>query len=131
MMKVGAKAGDRSMQLNLGYFYDTGRGVRRDRERAMYWYRRAYRRGDASAANNIGTIYRDEKRWVLALRWFGRAVDLGDPEANLAIAKILMSQGEPRTRVRGHLKKVLVGWKRERVCENSFEEATALLKQLS
>jgi TPR repeat protein len=45
--------------LNLGYFYDRGLGVRRSEAKALYWYRRAYRRGDASGANNIGTIYRE------------------------------------------------------------------------
>jgi hypothetical protein len=34
----------------------------------MEWYRQAVRSGDAAAANNIGTIYRDEGWLRLAIR---------------------------------------------------------------
>jgi len=44
---AGAKAGDISCQLNLGNYYDDAKGIRRNRKAALYWYRRAYRRGDA------------------------------------------------------------------------------------
>jgi TPR repeat protein len=33
--------------------YDRGYGVRADSGAALYWYRRAYRHGSDSAANNI------------------------------------------------------------------------------
>src|SRR3954447_7703479 len=88
LLKLAVEKGDRSAQLNLGYFYDLGIGVRRNRELALRWYTRAYRRGDSGAANNIGTIYRDEKHTAKALKWFDRAVKLGDDDANLEIAKI-------------------------------------------
>jgi TPR repeat protein len=84
---AGARAGDRSCQVNLGNFYDGGMGVRRNRSAAMYWYKRAYRRGDSSAANNIGVMWRNEKKYSRALEWFRKAVKLGDDEANLEIAK--------------------------------------------
>ena len=54
----------------------------------MYWYRRAVRQGQAAAANNIGTIYRDEGRLRLAIRWFAKAADLGDGDALLEMAKL-------------------------------------------
>ncbi len=126
--KVGAEAGDRSMQLNLGYLYDIGRGVRKNRERAMYWYKRAYLKGDDSAANNIGTIYRDEKRWRLALRWFRRAVSMGNDDANYEIAKVLLAIGEPSSQARPYLRRVL---RSDRACELSQEQAAELLKQLT
>lgn len=56
LFMLGAKLGDRSCQLNVGYRYDCGIGVHRNKKAAILWYMRAYRRGDASAANNIGTI---------------------------------------------------------------------------
>src|SRR5712692_4784933 len=82
-----AKGGDQAAKLNVGYFYDRGLGVGRDLTAALYWYKRAYRSGDASAANNIGTIWRDKRNDKRALAWFQCAVRLGDHAANLEIAK--------------------------------------------
>jgi len=83
---VAANASDKASQLNVGYFYDNGVGTKRNREEALRWYKRAYRRGDASAANNIGTIWRDEQKPKRALSWFQPAVKLGDDGSNLEIA---------------------------------------------
>ena len=58
---AAAKAGDVNAQSRVGYCYDVGQGVRSDRAAALYWYLRAYRRGDAVAAHNIGTIWRDRR----------------------------------------------------------------------
>src|SRR5487761_369194 len=40
-------------------FYDHGMGVKSNEHAALYWYRRAARDGDRSAANNIGCIWRN------------------------------------------------------------------------
>lgn len=34
---AAAKAGDEGAQINLGYFYDVGIGVKRNRGAALYW----------------------------------------------------------------------------------------------
>jgi len=70
-------------QTTVGYFFDVGIGTRKNSSRALYWYRRAFVQGSASAANNVGTIYRDRGRRRLALHWFRRAVELGDEDASL------------------------------------------------
>ena len=94
---AAAKAGDTGGQLNVGNFYDTGTGVRRNRVAALYWYKRAYRRGLSSAASNIGIMWRNEKKPKRALEWFQKTVRLGDDEANLEIAKhYLHSKRNPR-----------------------------------
>lgn len=123
---AAAKAGDLGSQVNVGYCYNTGSGVRRDPVEALYWYRRAYRRGDASAANNIGIIWRDEGRWQRALRWFRRAVDLGDEDANLEIAKYYIRIVHHDARALPYLKRVC---KSDWVSEASAEEARRLLKK--
>lgn len=83
---AGAKLGEKGCQLNVGNYYDDAKGVRRNRKAALYWYKRAYRRGYASAASNIGIVWRNEKDPKRALDWFKKAVRLGDDEANLEIA---------------------------------------------
>src|SRR5277367_3989594 len=42
---AAAKAGDVGAQLVLGNFYSDGTGIRRNRKQALYWYKRAYRKG--------------------------------------------------------------------------------------
>jgi TPR repeat protein len=123
---AAAKAGDTSCQLNVGNFYDAGTGVRRNRLAALYWYKRAYRRGDSCAANNIGVMWRNDKKPKRALEWFQKAVRLGDEEANLEIAKYYL-RNEPNTlKAIRHLEKVCQS---DCVTEAGKEEATRLLKQ--
>jgi uncharacterized protein len=90
LMRSAVQLGDSSAMLSLGYLYDCGIGIRKNRDLAMHWYKKAYRRGDSSAANNIGTIYRDEQKYRLALAWFEKAIALGDADANLEIAKLYL-----------------------------------------
>jgi TPR repeat protein len=115
---AAAKAGDLGSQLNLGYCYDTGKGVRQNVIKALYWYRRAYLRGYSSAATNIGTIWRDRQKPERALYWFRRAVQMGDEGANLAIGK------DHREAVR-YLELVC---RSEQESEATIEEAQRLLK---
>ena len=123
---AAAKAGDRSCQLNLGNCYDAGAGVRRNRAAALYWYKRAYRRGYSSAAHNIGILWRNEKNLRRALQWFRKAVRLGDDESRIEIAKHYLRNKRNPGKAIPHLEKVRQSnW----VTEAGVEEATKLLKQ--
>jgi TPR repeat protein len=76
-----AERGDDGAQLAIGnYLYD-GFGVEKDIKRALYWYRRAFRRGLVCAAANIALVYRDSGNRRLAYRWFLRCANLGDGDA--------------------------------------------------
>ncbi len=97
LMLAAAKLGDAGAQTNVGNYYADGEGVAQNRSSALYWYRRAYKRGDYCAANNIGVLWRNEKNLPRALSWFLRAVKLGDDEANLEIGKhYLHNENNPR-----------------------------------
>ncbi|HEV1993457.1 MAG TPA: tetratricopeptide repeat protein [Candidatus Acidoferrum sp.] len=121
-----AKAGDLGCQLNVGNYYCGGKGIRRNLSRGLYWYKRAYRRGEASAASNIGMTWRNEGKPKKALSWFRRAVKIGDDEANLEIAKYYIeNENNPRKAI-PHLEKVCrSNW----VTKAGAEEAAKLLKQ--
>lgn len=123
---AGAKAGDISCQLNLGNYYDDAKGIRRNRKAALYWYRRAYRRGDALAANNIGIMLRNEGKPERALSWFKRAVKKGEDEANLEIAKYYMEKEDDRLALH-YLKRVVES---NCVTEAGAEEAAVLIRQV-
>lgn len=125
---LAAKKGDKASQLNVGYFYDQGIGVRRNRTAALHWYERAYRSGDASAANNIGTIWNENGNTKRALAWFRRAINLGNDESNIEVAKLYMQS-------KGNAKKAIPYLRR--VCESNSVSQTAsetakqLLKKLT
>jgi TPR repeat protein len=123
---AGAKAGDGGCQINVGNFFDDGKGVRRNRSKALYWYLRAYRRGVSSAAHNIGIVWRKEGKQRRALSWFQKAVRLGDAESNLEIAKHYLISGVNPEKAIPFLRKVC---KSKWVSEAGIEEATDLLKQ--
>ena len=125
----GAKLGDSGSQLNLGTFYADGIGVKPSRDLALYWYRRAYRRGERCAASNIGALFRDEQNLRQALKWYERAVMLGDSDANLEIAKILLQRGES-DKAAAFLVATLNA-KTDDVTEASRDEAGRLLKQIA
>ena len=122
-----AERGDGGAQLNVGYFFDEGIGVRQNKVKALYWYRRSYMRGHASGANNIATIYRDRGDLKRAVDWFARALKLGEDGAALAIAKIYLAQGTHAARAKSYLKRVATA---VRVTESVQEEATELLRNV-
>lgn len=124
---VAAKAGHVGSQLNVGYCYDVGDGTRRNRSAALHWYKRAYRHGHASAAHNMGTIWRDERKWRLALWWFRRAVKLGSDDSSLEIAKYYLSNELGASKAIPHLRRVAES---NSVTEANAEEAKQLLKRV-
>jgi TPR repeat protein len=125
LMLAAAKLGDRGAQINVGNYYDDGKGVRRSRSAALYWYKRAYRRGDSSAAHNIGVLWRNEGKLRRALSWFFRAVKLGDDESNLDIGKhFVQNEKNPRKAIPYFERVTPEKW----VSEAAVEEAAQLLR---
>lgn len=125
--RASAEAGEENAFLNVGCCYDTGKGTHPNRSLALHWYRRAYRRGDACAATNIGTIWRDQHQVKRALYWFQRAVKMGDGDANLEIAKIYLCSDASSKRAVRYLNMTL---RADHVTEDSKEQARRLLRNL-
>ena len=97
---LGAKSGDTSSQLNLGFFYDEGIGVGPNQAKALYWYRRAHRGGSTSAAVNIGIVLRRQRSLSQAIRWFERALARGDHDGALQLGKACLDLGDTRRAVK-------------------------------
>ena len=76
-----AEDGDEGAMLNVGHFYDRGRGVPLSREKAIYWWRKLAGRRNGLAATNLGKVYEDSGHSKLALRWYRKAVEWGDDDA--------------------------------------------------
>lgn len=127
---AAAKLGHAYTQHTVGYFYDVGLGVKRNRTAAMHWYKLAYRKGIAGSANNIGTIFRDEGDTKQALAWFERAVSLGENEANLEIAKLLLKDARRSQEAVPYLNCVIKAEPGGEITEAYRDEAARLLKAL-
>jgi uncharacterized protein len=52
-----AKDGDAKAQASLGFMYYSGKGVRRDDEQSLYWFRRAADAGQPTAQFFLGMQY--------------------------------------------------------------------------
>lgn len=127
LFRAAAELGASASYGLLAQFYDHGFGVQRNEDAALYWYRRAYRRGDnATAPNNIGCIWRDRGKRARALMWLHRAVEHGDADANLNIAKIYLLDSRTAAKAIPYLKRVC---RSQNVTEGSQEEASYLLKK--
>lgn len=76
-----ALKGDARAQSSLGNMYAEGRGVPKDDQQTVFWWRKAADQGDAPAQHNLGNRYvigrgvpKDDKQ---AMFWFRKAADQG------------------------------------------------------
>lgn len=131
LLQRGAELGSDGCMLNLGYAYDVGLGTPPDKVTAMRWYKRAYRRGYASAASNIAVLYKEQGRDRMVFAWYSRAAGLGDGDAMLELTKLLLAgRGVRRSpsKALGDLRGAL---STEFICEESREEAELIMQQLA
>jgi len=89
-LTVAAEAGDVRAQYNLGWCYETGRGVIQDEGEAVRWYMMAAKAGDPAAQSALGICYEYgmgiEKNRTDALNWLKRAAYGGEAEAQYELA---------------------------------------------
>jgi uncharacterized protein len=81
LLRPLAEHGDPVAQFDLGFLYDTGRGLQRDYSEAMKWYRLAADQGHAVAQCQLGTMYADgrgvPRDHAEAAKWYRRAAQQG------------------------------------------------------
>jgi len=84
---LAAQRGEAQAQRELGWDYQNGKGVEKNLEKAVLWYRKAAEQEHADAQNDMGVMYENgwgvEKDNVQALAWFRKAA-----ERKLAIAQM-------------------------------------------
>lgn len=81
LLQQTAEYGDSCAAAMLGYAYDVGHGTRRNTSLAIKWYHRAFKQGEALAAANLATVYRDRGNLRLSHQWHLRAMRMGDGNA--------------------------------------------------
>jgi TPR repeat protein len=87
-LSKSAALGHSSSQLNLGNFYASGTGVRKNLAKAAHWYKAAYRRGNITAARNLAIDRVAAGNIRSAINWFNKGVEKGDGGSFVALAKI-------------------------------------------
>jgi TPR repeat protein len=127
---AAARLGHTGCQVNLGNFYGSGKGTRKDMAAAAYWYQKAYRNGDRSGALNLAIDRRNEGRTRSAVIWFKKAIAMNDGDACIALAKIYKDRKGGQEAAVSLLKQVLP-MNRADISEDGKEEAKSLLKEIA
>ena len=77
-----AKLGNAAAQLQVGWHYEFGQGVRRNLKEAARWYLAAAEQGDARAECNLATMYETGngtgENWMAAAHWYLAAAKQND-----------------------------------------------------
>jgi TPR repeat protein len=127
---AGARLGDSGCQINLGNFYASGTGTRKDMAAAALWYRKAYRSGERTGALDLGIDRRNAGRTRSAVIWFKKTISMNDGDACIQLAKIYMQQKDGRSAAISLLERVLP-MNRADISEDGKEEAKMLLGKIS
>ena len=102
-----AAKGNADAQVNLGFLYARGHGVKQDYKEALIWYRKAAEQGQPDAQFNLGSLYYDGlgigRDPTKAAEWYAKAAELGqiDAQYNLGLMHVT-GQGVPVSMVQAH-----------------------------
>ena len=105
--KLSAERGHAEAQNNLGVFYQHGRVVPQDSQKAFYWYKKSAEQGISQAEHNVAWMYdqglgtkEDNQE---AVYWYRRAAKHGVPAAQLNLGIMLgKGEGAPQNHVEAH-----------------------------
>jgi len=130
LFKDAARNGEMYAFNTIGYFFEHGLGVEVNIAKAMHWYKKAAQCKDVCAYTNIGLLYLRGGNVRQARFWLKKAVDDGDGDAALQVAKLSMSSKTSRGR------RVAVAYlesaiNAKSVSNEGVREARSLLRQLS
>ena len=88
-----AEKGDIDSQFWMGNFYDFGKGVEVNKEKAFFWYLKAANGGEITSQYNVGNMYSNgigvAKDLKKSATWFKMAADRGDESAQFAYGNVL------------------------------------------
>jgi TPR repeat protein len=133
LMSQAAAAGHVLAQNSLGYFFDHGIGVKKNRTKALYWYRRAAAKGDDLACGNLAISYRDAGKNKEEKFWFKKALARGDTDAAVDLAKLYLIGGTkvPQRDLTTARKYLVLAARSRHTFPDRKQEARRLLKRLA
>lgn len=128
-LSEAAALGHSSSQLNLGNFYASGMGVGKSLAKPAYWYRAAYRGGNATAARNLAIDRLAAGNIRSATLWFKKGIESRDGGSFVALAKVYAGRRGGREKAIKLLKRVAHLSKAD-ASDLDREQAGALLAEL-
>jgi TPR repeat protein len=88
-----AERNDADAQFWMGNFYDFGKGVEVNKEKAFFWYLKAANGGEITSQENVGNMYRNgigiSKDLKQSAAWFKKAADRGDDSSQFRYGSAL------------------------------------------
>jgi TPR repeat protein len=126
---AAASLGDEAAQVEVGYTYAYGIFGRASVGKALRWWKRAYRQGSWAAAFNLGMFFRDAQQWAKAVKWFERAIQAGDEDGLIEIAKVHLRYAGDRAAGLRYLKLAVAAKKKNRLTEPARLETERLVKE--
>lgn len=127
---AGVRVGEIDCLLNLGVFYECGYGVEPSLQKAIAAYRRSWSlRRSTAAAMNLADIFLKHGEPKRGRRWLQMAVDEGDGDAALELAKLLLNAASSRDQRRAR-QLLQTALKSKMITEAAADEAAALLKSM-
>jgi uncharacterized protein len=104
-----ANDGDAAAQVQVGEAYAAGKGVERDPQQAVGWYRKAADQGNVIAELHLAVLYRDgagksfPRDVGQAAAWYRKAADQGDSGAQGTLGMLYtLGQGVPKSDVEAY-----------------------------
>ena len=125
-LKKGAEAGNTSCMIWLGVLYGDGIGSDPHNKKEIFWYKKAWRKNDSSAPNNLAIVYKNQHKYDLAEKWFKIAIESGDGDANLELAKLYLIMRCPAELIKKYLRATINS---RYVTGHSIEEAEKILNE--
>ena len=126
----GAQLGHAMSQVNLGNYYSSGRGIRRNLEQAAHWYKRAYKNGYRDGALNLAIDRKKAGNSRSAVTWFKKAIALNSGDACIELAKMYSERNYGKEAASELLRQALrMG--RDNISQDGREKAESLLKAIT
>lgn len=86
-----AEKGDAKAQLQIGYQYEYGEGVRENHQEGVKWFKKSAEQGNAAAQSNLGGMYEDGKGikedWGEAAKWYRKSAEQGDANGQFRLGR--------------------------------------------
>jgi TPR repeat protein len=127
---AAAQLGHARSQVNLGNFYSSGKGIRRNLKKAAHWYRKGYQNGYSDGALNLAIDWRDTGNIRSAVVWFKKAIEMNSGDACIQLAKIYAARIGGKKAAAKLLRRAL-GMNRDNISEAGREEAESLLTAIA
>jgi len=127
LFSQAANKGDDSAMSRLSIMYSEGEGVLRNIDQSIYWDLKAIAAGSVVSLNNLAITYRTDGDIEESKKWFEKAIEAGDGDAALELAKTYLTYENNKLQALSYLQKVIVS---DDTCEDSVEEANYLINEL-